>query len=113
MSACVIRKIGPLQFKAPAGTVALKLDSTVGTVTFDCTQTKVSDSAGASVPSNCSATKLSFKGTSGTTYKVDVLYVFSDPLNDKGVLREDCDSNNDLDNVDRLGLNPTYTFVVQ
>lgn len=113
MAACNITKTGALKFKAPAGTVPLKLDSTVGTVTFDCTQTKVSDSTGASVPCNCSATKLSFKGTSGTTYKVDVLYLFSDPLNGKGVLREDCDSNNDLDNVDPLGVTPTYTFVVQ
>jgi hypothetical protein len=111
---CMIKQTGiPLHFTATAGTISLQIVSLTGSVTFDCLNTKVTNEVtGASVACTCKSTSISFNGVSGAIYNLDVLYIFMNPVTDKGALREVCGAPTDLDDVDSNFANPTYTIGV-
>jgi hypothetical protein len=111
---CTTKKTGvPLHYTAAAGTLTLEIVSTKGAVTFDPDETDVTiEASGAAVATTCTPTQLSFNGVAGNSYNVDILFIFSDPFNGAGELREVCSGAANLFDVDPQFINPTLTIAV-
>jgi hypothetical protein len=110
---CLLQK-GPIatRFKGSPGKLNLTLIVTHGVVTFDPVNTSVTDSKG-NKPSDyqCSNNQLTFTLVTETTYTVKMRFVFGDPANDTGEVKDSC-TPAVLDHIVNLNYMPTYTIVV-